>query len=114
MTRLPREARARARGQCICWLSNNPCRRTVVRSPWPNCVYASRCPKCVNVGTAHQGKEVCSPANLAPQGALGGCVYRDMEASSIPRTFVGVRRPRRSLRFTRDEELVRLVRAGDE
>ena len=37
-----------------------------------------------------------------------------MAASSISRNFVGVRRPRRSLRFAGDDELVRLVRAGDE
>src|SRR5918998_4749204 len=37
-----------------------------------------------------------------------------MEASVISRSTDAVRRPRRSLRFTRDDELVRLVRRGDE
>ena len=37
-----------------------------------------------------------------------------MEASTISRHLGGVRRPRHSLRFTRDEELVRLLRSGDE
>ncbi len=46
--------------------------------------------------------------------ALGGCVRKDMEASTISRNHLGVRRPRRSLRFSRDEDLVRMVRAGDE
>src|SRR5512139_1973136 len=37
-----------------------------------------------------------------------------MSAISPPPASAAVRRPRRSLRFTRDDELVRLVRAGDE
>src|SRR3712207_9195455 len=37
-----------------------------------------------------------------------------MEASVLSRSADAVRRPRRSLRFTRDEELVRLIRAGDQ
>jgi len=37
-----------------------------------------------------------------------------MSAILPPRTAAAVRRPWRSLRFTRDDELVRLVRAGDE
>jgi RNA polymerase sigma factor (sigma-70 family) len=37
-----------------------------------------------------------------------------MDASTISRNPVGVRRPRRSLRFSRDEDLVRMLRSGDE
>src|SRR5215212_5236988 len=37
-----------------------------------------------------------------------------MEASVIYRSTDAVRRPRRTLRFSRDDELVRLVRCGDE
>src|SRR5215212_7240904 len=37
-----------------------------------------------------------------------------MSATLPSATAAAVRRPRRSLRFTRDDELVRLIRAGDE
>src|SRR3712207_6302712 len=63
---------------------------------------------------SHQGKELRPPTNFAPQGALCGCVHQDMEASVISRSADAVRRPKRTLRFTREDELVRLVRCGDE
>src|SRR4051812_49182392 len=51
-----------------------------------------------------------------PSVRLGRCAcLQDMATTSAPPpTAALVRRPRRTLRFARDEELVRLVRCGDE